>query len=177
MTFFIKTAVQKFLKVFVITVVLLVPVVVFLFLKKFGSNEFALPVYYENGNPLEQCYTDDSVHHLSPKFRATYLRKAPVLVGFEGEYNNQFEYDLLNVLKKYPEIEVKKINLCCVTDETRHRVLNCELVLGEDRYIDEAELNKYVLIDSAYQIRGYFTIDDLDEINRLDMELDILLNY
>ena len=168
---------RKLIKVFVITVVLLLPVIVFLFLKQFGSNEFVLPVYYAEGHPFEECRTAESGHQLSAEFRSTFLKTSPVLIGFEGEHRNDFKYDLQNVLNNYPEIRVKKINLCCVTDETKFKVLNCELVLGEERYISEPELNKYVLIDADYQIRGYFKIDELDEINRLDMELDILLNY
>ena len=168
---------RKFLKIFVITVVLLVPVIVFLFLKQFGSNEFALPIYYENGHPLKECYSDSRAHRVSPEFTNKYLKNTPVLVTFIGEVNNEFKYDLANVLSEYPEIKVRKINFCCISDSTKHKILNCELVLGEDRYIDEKVMNKYVLIDSARHIRGYFKVDELDEIERLDMELDILLNY
>jgi 23S rRNA U2552 (ribose-2'-O)-methylase RlmE/FtsJ len=174
---FFRRKMRKLTKIFVISVVLLLPVLVFLFLKQFGSNEFVLPVYYEEGHPFEECYSDAQAHHVSAEFAKTYLRSKTSLVTFEGASVNDYLYDLQNVLKKYPEVKVIKINFCCISEESKQKILNCELVLGEDRFIDKLIMNKYVLIDSARQIRGYFEVDDLDEINRLDMELDILLNY
>lgn len=177
MTFFITRRMKKLTKIFVITVVLLLPVIVFLFLKQFGNNEFALPVYYQDGTPFTECGHDSAPHRLSQEFTKKYLRETPAIIAIEGELNNEFKYDLQNVLNKYPEAKLYKVNLCCISDETRLRILNCELVLGEDRYLDKSILNKYVLVDSARQIRGYFQVNELDEITRLDMELDILLNY
>ena len=49
--------------------------------------------------------------------------------------------------------------------------------MGEDRFLDKAIAHKFVLVDTEGQIRGYFMGNDLDEIERLDIELDILLNY
>lgn len=162
---------RKLIKIFVITVVLLLPVLVFLFLKQFGSNEFTLPVYYASGNPLEECRDTDAPHKVSNEFFFTYNLNRPLIAGVQVRENNEYQYDLLNVLEKYPSVQTFAIS------PNDLQTINCELIIGEDHYINEPIINKYVLIDSDGQIRGYFQLDDLDEIQKLDMELDILLNY
>ena len=55
--------------------------------------------------------------------------------------------------------------------------INCELALGEDNWIDNGIAFKYVLVDTEGIIRGYIEATTLEEIERLDTEVDILLNY
>jgi hypothetical protein len=55
--------------------------------------------------------------------------------------------------------------------------MNCELVLGESEWLDEPIENKSVLIDKEKRIRGYYILTDIDEIERLDTEIDILINF
>lgn len=162
---------QKLLKVSIITVVLLVPVLVFLFLKQFGSNEFNLPIYYNEGHPLPECSRSDSSHKVSAEFIFTNDLHLPLLAGFEDVNANEFLFDLTNVLDKYPEVKIFS------ADASDLQTMNCQLVLGEDQLIEQPIANKFVLIDDQRRIRGYFQLDELDDIDRLDMELDILLNY
>ena len=175
---------QKLFKGVIITVVLLIPVLVFLFLKQFGSNKFELPVYYIEGNPITECQAENKQHLVSGTFVDVQGVQLPALFYYQGEVKNEFYFDLVNVLERYPAVNIYPI----VTDSAKSKtvqpiydfdleVLNCELILGEDHFLLAPLFNKYVLVDSLRQIRGYFMIDELKEIDRLDMELDILLNY
>ena len=173
-------------KATVISVVLLLPVLVFLFLKKYGTNEFDLPIYYLEGSPLVECDHSPGPHTISTEFTSNYSLELPVLIHFESRSRNNYSSDLENVLQKYNEINnitfsqdslIQAANFVALASKDYLNVLNCELVMGEDRYLIKHIEHKYILIDSARQIRGYFKLSDLDDIQRLDMELDIVLNY
>jgi protein SCO1/2 len=177
---------RLFKKLLIVTLVLLAPVLVFLFLKQFGSNKFEVPVYYLSGHPLQECNSGLLTHRLSEEFVSTNNIKLPALIEGITEADNQFDSDLINVLEKYPAVNryILTTSSSPTSAETITidsldyiQAINCELVFGEDRFIDEAIANKFVLIDKAGLIRGYFNVDDLEEIERLDIELDILLNY
>jgi protein SCO1/2 len=49
----------------------MIPVLVFLFLKGFGKNEYDLPIFFQNGvdNPFQECPPSDSSQHFIPEFR------------------------------------------------------------------------------------------------------------
>jgi hypothetical protein len=107
------------------------------------------------------------------------------LVGFYTTASNEFSSDFENVMQKYPAIDLVQFSVNNSMDQVNiqldsaaySNLLNCELVMGEDRFIEEAIPHKVVMIDVDGRIRGYFMLDDLEEIERLDIELDILLNY
>lgn len=50
--------------------ILLVPVLIFTFLRGFGENKYDLPIYFQNGvdNPFHECPTYDSGQHFIPDF-------------------------------------------------------------------------------------------------------------
>ncbi len=54
----------------VLVCILLIPVLIFLFLKGFGKNEYNLPVYFEKGveNPFRECPLGDTTQHFIPDF-------------------------------------------------------------------------------------------------------------
>ena len=125
-------------------------------------------------------------HRLSQEFISGNNISLPALIEGITEDDNQFDSDLINVLEKYPEVNryilttrLSPTSTATISLDTATylQAINCELVFGEDRFIDDAIANKFVLIDKAGFIRGYFNVDDLEEIERLDIELDILLNY
>ena len=167
---------RKLVKIVVITAVLLLQVLVFLFLKQFGSNQFELPVYYEAGNPITGCASIKQPHQPGEEFLSLYDLQGITLVSAKTG-TNKFEYDLVNALTKYPEVNLVSLQLDTLDQQTQLRILNCELIMGKDKEVFEPAMNKYVLLDTKHHIRGYFYLDELLEIERLDMELDILLNY
>jgi len=153
---------RKFIYLFL---ALLLPGLIFVFLRKFGKNEFNIPVYYETG------VTD--AHALCGTYTAPYrvadtilnsIRTAnkPVLVvvdtsaevrrnlgRIEAELDNSFSVALPNAS----------------VDWTGW--LDCAFLLSKPWTA--------VLIDSQGQIRGYYTPGSREEADRLAVELRILL--
>ncbi len=61
----------RILQGFVLVCILMIPVLIFLFLKGFGKNEYDLPIFFQNGvdNPFQECPPSDSSQHFIPEFR------------------------------------------------------------------------------------------------------------
>ncbi len=60
----------RILQGLVLVCILLIPVLIFTFLKSFGTNEYDLPVYFESGveNPFQECPSSDTTQHYIPDF-------------------------------------------------------------------------------------------------------------
>lgn len=60
----------RLLQGMVLVCILLVPVLVFVFLRGFGTNEYDLPVFFEKGvdNPFLECPVTDTTQHYIPEF-------------------------------------------------------------------------------------------------------------
>jgi protein SCO1/2 len=63
----------RILQGLVLVCILLIPVLVFMFLRGFGKNEYDLPIYFQNGvdNPFLECPVKDSAQHHIPEFSFT----------------------------------------------------------------------------------------------------------
>jgi protein SCO1 len=180
---------KKTQKIVIMILVLLSPVLVLLFLKQFGSNKFDLPVYYQEGNPLTGCNDSAGPHKLTSAYISNNIIELPALFVVPGKDKNEYISDLDNVLIKYPNVKTYKVlegeNMpeeegiftLRYNSASFLKFVNCQLVLGEDQWLAKAIPYKYVLVDEDALIRGYFICNQLDEIERLDIELDILLNY
>jgi protein SCO1/2 len=55
---------MKLLKWSVLTLFLLIPILIYLFLINFGKNHYELPVYYEEGLPIEGKGNDGKQHYI-----------------------------------------------------------------------------------------------------------------
>jgi len=63
----------RILQGLVLVCILMIPVLIFLFLKGFGKNEYDLPIFFQNGvdNPFQECPAVDSSQHYIPEFTFT----------------------------------------------------------------------------------------------------------
>ncbi|SFB59634.1 SCO family protein [Algoriphagus aquimarinus] len=63
----------RILQGFVLVCILLVPILIFLFLKGFGTNNYDIPVFFEKGvdNPFRECPIADTTQHYIPEFSFT----------------------------------------------------------------------------------------------------------
>ena len=70
----------RILQGFVLVCILLVPVLIFLFLKGFGKNEYDLPIFFQKGvdNPFKECPVTDSTQHYIPEFTFTNQEGRPI---------------------------------------------------------------------------------------------------
>ena len=63
----------RILQGMVLVCILLVPILIFMFLRGFGTNEFELPIFFEKGvdNPFQECPITDTTQHFIPDFAFT----------------------------------------------------------------------------------------------------------
>lgn len=63
----------RLLQGLVLVCILLVPILIFLFLKSFGNNTYTIPIYYEKGanSPFKECPVSDTTQHYIPEFSFT----------------------------------------------------------------------------------------------------------
>ncbi|WP_373522575.1 SCO family protein [Aquiflexum sp.] len=61
----------RILQGLVLLCILMVPVLIIVFLKSFGSNRYDIPILYETGveNPFGECIVEESGQHYIPEFR------------------------------------------------------------------------------------------------------------
>ncbi|MBL7871460.1 MAG: hypothetical protein JNM78_07605 [Cyclobacteriaceae bacterium] len=148
---------------------LLLPIGVFLFLRAFGKNEFSIPVYYETEMP-EYPASCHLIHKIPYTVPDAILRGA----GWQGESAALFIADTSpEVLKnmkhldeEFTSFEVQKIYPH--QDTTRwDSWCTCFFFLKKPWSV--------VLIDSERKIRGFYAPKSREEMDRLTVELKILL--
>jgi hypothetical protein len=154
---------MKIRKSILLSLALLLPVCIFLFLKFFGKNQFDVPVLYEHGvteKPLD-CNVDYGVpYYLADSiFQVVSTEKASAYVlNFSPEQKVVTD----RVMEEFNAADVK-ISSPDFTDEIK----KCALLLKKPYDI--------VLVDDRKQIRGYYVADRREEIDRLLIELSIIL--
>jgi hypothetical protein len=155
------------MKKIILILALLVPIGIFVFLKFFGKNEFTIPVYYEGGvdNPPAVC---------NRTYDSPYLVSATTLntIGWNGrnvllvaDSSGVVQKALLSLEKKISN-EIQSLFLKGL-EVDQNELLTCDLLLESPW--------KVVLIDDQRRIRGYYDPSDRDEMDRLVVELKILL--
>lgn len=63
----------RILQGMVLVCILLLPILIFMFLRGFGTNEYELPIFFEKGvdNPFQECPITDTTQHYIPDFAFT----------------------------------------------------------------------------------------------------------
>jgi hypothetical protein len=149
-------------KVLYLFLALLLPGLIFVFLKKMGKNEFDLPVYYTEGVDSTDCqFRYSTPYILSDTLFKKDLRSSLSLFTFgngaEGRRN----------LSKLTEEFADSLFTIRVIDSTEVQLARCALLIKEPWTT--------VLVDTRNQIRGYYRPDTREEFDRLKMEMSILL--
>jgi hypothetical protein len=154
----------------------LLPISVFVFLKLAGKNNFDIPVYYENGidslnaicgKDYSKPYAiDDSV---LTKLKWVEKESSVLILGSASalemkRLNDTFlenEYSIYSINNSNYKNQVE------VSDNVFSQWKNCVFVAKE-------KINT-VLIDKQKRIRGYYSIGSREEMDRLIVEMKILL--
>jgi len=156
-----------FKKGFILLFSLLFPIIVFLFLKFYGQNEYELSVYNSSCSEIIDEYIIKDFN-----------RKNNIRIVDVRMTNNDILVDnYINKLEINDEIEV-------ITLSNKLRTLNwlnivverglIERLSGciENEYLDKSFV---LLLDKKNRVRGHFYSADRKDIERLDVEIDILL--
>lgn len=148
---------------------LILPLLVFIFLKVFGKNEFEVPLLYDKGviaipegcdkkyatpyrlsdSLINEVYTDSDKALVIVDFSESSIKLAQLVKAFQSQV---------------ALIESKNIQ---TSNERLEAIKKCDLLIQSP--------NTIVLIDSVNQIRGYYDGTDRDELDRLEAELNIIL--
>jgi hypothetical protein len=145
---------------------LVLPIFIFLFLKIFGKNEFDIPIFYTKGVSSDTLatgcqFTVKGQYFVPDSVLEKWNRKSTVIIfSFSQEREPGWMKDLINEEK----LEILKQGCRQCSEDF---LKNCIFFLKPPYDI--------VLIDNQKRIRGYYKLGNLDEMDRLDVELKILL--
>ena len=172
---------KKFLYLFL---ALALPGLIFLFLKKFGKNEFQVQTYFEEGlKPDSVCSVSSPAPYQVPD---SIVRK----IGFEVPMAIRvaivypFVKDDLTevgrIKSKYAQDSVEILIISGVPDNPKSEIPITFLDFNNFGnlvwcWLRVAEPFSVVVLDKENKIRGYYDGSKRDEMDRLDMELSILL--
>jgi hypothetical protein len=149
-------------KTIFLAIAFILPIIVFVFLKMFGKNEFEIPVFHKD--------KVDTIGGCDYKYSAPYVLPDTILSSMGSKqsdatlvlFSQMQKEGAIRLAEKYKpnQLQVVTIN---VEDGQEMR---CVFLLTE-------KFNS-VLIDSKGQIRGYYQITTREEVDRLMIELSIL---
>lgn len=173
---------NKKLKFTYLFLALLLPGVVFVFLKMFGENEFTIPIYYQSSDlgRGSQCADPPKIPY-SVSDKSNVPLGIITVVSFEADASLEIARETSNQLNRMIEaykdqIEVVSVSFIQAGDKAQ------TLILDSVTYSNERSCNflipkdsSIVLVDSYKRIRGYFIGHSLKDMDRLKTELKILL--
>ena len=192
------------LKPLVISITLLFPAVIYLFLRFFGTNQFEVPVYYLNGvNPDTVNCTFENVPHrvllptsYEPEEQSTHFRYLTLVdLNLSSDAaaskrhllqriaNQEKLIDKIKIIQfiadeQYNNLEVINKDWPWTVVSLNHQELVdfavCQLILLEYTSNTKNNDNRWVLIDTNSMIRGYYDSKNFEDINRLIVEMEII---
>jgi len=152
------------LKKIILFVALPLPILVFVFLKFFGKNEFEVPIYYTDGvtrnipgcnpYPIPYVLPDSALN----AWGWTGAKATLVVLNENGIKDNLARVAELFEAGDYTILKVA---------DAPYEVRTCILLAGDT--------SKIVIVDDQKRIRGYYTPTTRKETDRLGVELRILL--
>lgn len=157
-------------KTLFLSLALILPVAIFIFLKIFGRNEFEVPVLYERAEieVPENCNFE---------YRLPYRVADSVFSSLAGNrrdslYVFYFDPSLNSAIRRVSvEFEGAPVSTVAASDlpgNTDLRILReCVLLMRSDTSV--------ALVDHRNRIRGYYNGSDRDEVDRLIVEIKIIL--
>lgn len=157
-------------KLIFLTLALLLPVAIFIFLKLFGRNEFNVPPMHQEGSietPVNCNFTYTAPYHVPDSVIASLHLTKP-----DSLYVLYFDPALITAMNRVSvEFKWSPVNVVAPSSfsrETNVRILKeCVLLMQPPASV--------TLIDHKNRIRGYYDGSDRDEVDRLIVEMKIIL--
>lgn len=156
-----------FKKGFILLFSLLFPIIVFLFLKFYGQNEYELSVYNSSCSEIIDEYIINDFNRKN-NIRIVDIRMADNDILVDNYINKLEINDQIEVITLSNKL--RNLNwLNIVVDKVLiERLSECI----QNEYLDKSFI---LLLDKQNKLRGHFYSEDRKEIERLDVEIDILL--
>ena len=154
-------------KGFILLFSLLFPIIVFLFLKFYGQNEYELSVYNSSCSEIIDEYIINDFNRKN-NIRIVDIRMADNDILVDNYINKLEINDQIEVITLSNKLRnLNWLNL--VVDKVLiERLSECI----QNEYLDKSFI---LLLDKQNRLRGHFYSADRKEIERLDVEIDILL--
>jgi hypothetical protein len=146
----------------------MLPVAIYLFLQIFGDNEFNLP-FIRGKEEVRKCLADDWPEINKPKYQLIFLFQ-------DKDYNREEKIQLDRIYERYG----KQLSFHHLDHEqTKMSQIKTCLGLSDFLVSEEKDTNLIhekwlIFLDEELNIRGFYLLDDLDDIDRLLVEIDIL---
>lgn len=157
-------------KLIILILALLLPVTVFIFLKLFGRNEFQVPVLHQKAIP--EVAADCNFHYRAPYQIADSVMNAFSRNGrdsiFVFSFDNSDAEAMQRVTATFGDDAMQLIGpekLGAKFDPSFLR--RCVLLMRGDTAV--------ALVDHRHRIRGYYDAKDREEVDRLIVEMKIIL--
>lgn len=178
---------------------ILLPIITFLFLKGFGRNEFTIPVYYEKG--VTDSLSTPCLVRNKEQFvvQSPWVKKGKNQIIHFERVDGPLTLFRLEELERVqdvfgddPEVElitsVNQASMSLEEIEAYNKRIQFFEGFWKRQALDSAAWadlkycnmvmsnldNRVILVDKQNRIRGYFNITDRDETDRLILELRIL---
>lgn len=163
---------------------LLFPVIIFLFLHFFGENEFEVPILFQTAEELPaNCELEVSSLPYQVKSDKVDVTNGAIVLFSSGLSNAMLEdalFQLRRIQDEFhgdaPGIIVLKKNGDESTEVENELIVSAVEYEKEQRCVFLAGTNQIVMIDTEGHIRGLYPDASLKEIDRLILELKIILN-
>lgn len=151
-------------KIVYLFLALLLPGLIFVFLKYFGKNEFDIPVYYTEGikDVSGDCKLKSEGQYYVPDSVLIKMNwRTGVMLILQATDKERTELNQLISNSNFENLQLNYLN------EGDSKIKNC-ILLMKDPW-------NAVLIDEQKRIRGYYKLGHRDDMDRLEVELKILL--
>ena len=155
-------------KVFILSFSILLPIIIYFFLRFFGNNT------YEVSQVRYDCYNTLLSFNLQNEARFENI----FLVDVRSKSKNPLVDNLLNKLHSNKEIDI--ITLSSINRNLNWEVIETnffELNKGLKCFDKDVGDDHVLLVDKNFMVRGIYNLNDLDEFDRLNVEIDIINQY
>jgi hypothetical protein len=144
---------------------LLLPIAIFIFLRTFGKNEFSVPAFYQDTapKPSSSCVGDYNMPYSLPDSVMTKLRAAKKADLYVIYYSDDIQ---TRIKQEITYDEVSFVNAKSIRGDN-NVFRNCVLLIPASEDM--------VVVDKDGKIRGYYASADREEVDRLLLEIEILL--
>lgn len=146
----------------------ILPVAIFIFLRYFGKNEFEIPVYFEADKVdiPEGCNKNMELPYSVSELQLNMFGWNGNDIIVVADTSIEVKNSINRVTEEFQEdnLDVLFLNL---NDSSSIKFCSCDLLLKNPWTT--------VLIDKQRRIRGYYSLGSREELDRLSVELKILL--
>lgn len=147
---------------------LALPVLIFVFLRLFGKNQFDIPIYYQTEVEAGACSVTYAVPYvISDSIINRFARKSSLAKVVDFDTTSTSSKNLNRIVTEFSSNEVMVINASEITRNDFSFLRDCVFLVPQPWTA--------VLLDESNRIRGYYSPQTREETDRLMVELKILL--